>query len=88
MACPNRTVNGLSSFIVCPPDIPGPGSSTKCFTESLPSSRSKVVRVGRLLRTDSLNRARLSWRTYLLILHFTGDLLELPSGRAGANGNI
>eukprot|EP00965_Chrysotila_dentata_P092820 3064975-Pleurochrysis_carterae.AAC.2 len=39
-----------------------------------------------IFRIDSLSHARLSWRAYLLILYFTGDLPELPSGWAGANG--
>eukprot|EP00965_Chrysotila_dentata_P000231 7163-Pleurochrysis_carterae.AAC.1 len=54
----------------------------------LQSSRSRSCRFESVVRTDSLNHARLSWRAYLLILYFTGDLPELPSGRAGANGNI
>eukprot|EP00965_Chrysotila_dentata_P040848 1354320-Pleurochrysis_carterae.AAC.1 len=41
-----------------------------------------------VVRTDSLNHACLSCPAYLLILYFTGDLPKLPSGRAGANGNV
>eukprot|EP00965_Chrysotila_dentata_P094615 3128314-Pleurochrysis_carterae.AAC.2 len=37
-----------------------------------------------VLGTDSLNHARLSWRVYLLILYFTGDLPQQPSERAGS----
>eukprot|EP00965_Chrysotila_dentata_P032285 1076317-Pleurochrysis_carterae.AAC.5 len=57
----------------------------RLFTEQPLEGR---VRFEWVVRTDASNHARLSWCAYLLTLYFTGDLPELPSGRAGANRNI
>eukprot|EP00965_Chrysotila_dentata_P232967 6199293-Pleurochrysis_carterae.AAC.8 len=54
----------------------------------LQSSRSRLCGFESVVRTDSLNHARLSWHAYLLILCFIGDLPKLPSGRVEANENI
>eukprot|EP00965_Chrysotila_dentata_P080569 2658521-Pleurochrysis_carterae.AAC.1 len=67
MARPNRTVNGLSSLILCPPDLPGSGSSTKCCTKPIKKQPLEGrARFESIFRVNSLNHVRLSWRAYLL----------------------
>eukprot|EP00965_Chrysotila_dentata_P075189 2484140-Pleurochrysis_carterae.AAC.1 len=52
-----------SSLTLCPPDLLGSGSSTKCLKESYyRAAAQRSCGFESVFRTNSFNHARLSWR--------------------------